>query len=404
MSDRDAADPPRQLKVCVICSARPDVSPHGIELAAWQYCLGLAHAGWQVHLVYDADQGEAGGTPPDVDGILWHGVRADTGNRFRRRVQFLRGAAQAVRELDRVDDLDLVAVHGLELSPIALGLRGVGPKVLHHAASAWEEMTHFGLRLLRERNALAFLHYAQLTAYEPFIYRWYDMVVKPAVSTAGGLRSSSRRTIDRKTVVVPYGHSIVVDAEADAVESTVDEKRILAIGNNWERKGHDTLLRALPGLLARVPCTLRIVMREQPELTRLAESLGLRVGTDVVFTGNLSRQDLLDEFSRCDVFALASRYEGYSITTLEALAAGKPAVVSPIVASYNPALTEGANGLVVDAEDVDGWTESLGGVLLSTERQLAMGQAASRAAAMFTWERVSQQLDASYRGLVQAKG
>jgi glycosyltransferase involved in cell wall biosynthesis len=77
---------------------------------------------------------------------------------------------------------------------------------------------------------------------------------------------------------------------------------------------------------------------------------GLELGNTVHFTGQISHQDLLAEFSACDLFCLPSLQEGFGLVFLQAMAAGIPIIA--LRASSTPELIEhGVNGLLAAPGD-----------------------------------------------------
>lgn len=103
---------------------------------------------------------------------------------------------------------------------------------------------------------------------------------------------------------------------------------------------------------------------------------------DVVLAGYLDDADLHAVVAGAAAVCMPSRYEGFGLPVLEALAAGRPVLASDI-----PAHREIAGGLaeLLPADDADAWSAALGRIdRLDTPEQ----QAARRAhAAGFTWER-----------------
>ncbi|NIA20823.1 MAG: glycosyltransferase [Anaerolineaceae bacterium] len=84
-------------------------------------------------------------------------------------------------------------------------------------------------------------------------------------------------------------------------------------------------------------------------LRRLTDSLG--IGGQVRFLGPLSRDDVLEEMRRCDIFVLSSGFETFSIVLAEALACGKP-VISTACGGPQCIVTE-TNGILVPVGDPD---------------------------------------------------
>ena len=105
---------------------------------------------------------------------------------------------------------------------------------------------------------------------------------------------------------------------------------ILSVGVITRRKGHDTLLRAL----ARLPdlewhLTIAGAPRDPvhaASLVALAEELG--IAKRVTFAGEVVADDLEILWQRTDLFALATRFEGYGMAVAEALKRGLPVAVT----------------------------------------------------------------------------
>ncbi|AXG77415.1 glycosyltransferase family 4 protein [Streptomyces paludis] len=133
-----------------------------------------------------------------------------------------------------------------------------------------------------------------------------------------------------------------------------DRPVVVCVSRLVPRKGQDTLIRALPAILARVPETVLLVVGGGPyerDLRRLADSLG--VAPSVRFTGAVPWADLPAHFGAGDVFAMPCRtrrggldVEGLGIVYLEASATGLPVVAGDSGGAPDAVLT-GETGWVV---------------------------------------------------------
>ena len=115
-------------------------------------------------------------------------------------------------------------------------------------------------------------------------------------------------------------------------------------------KGHDRLIAALPGILARVPDAAYLIVGsgdDRPRLERLAREAG--VADRVVFAGHVPDEELPDYFALAHVFAMPSTGEGFGIVFLEAAASGLPVIGGNRDGSVD-ALAEGRIGRLVDPE------------------------------------------------------
>ena len=111
-----------------------------------------------------------------------------------------------------------------------------------------------------------------------------------------------------------------------------DEAPLVAyVGQQGSHKGLDTLVAAVPGLLEQQPDARLVIGGARTpwsqELLRLIATLPVAARERVVVEDDLSPQEKADLLGDCDVFASPSRAESFGLTTLEAWAARKPAVL-----------------------------------------------------------------------------
>jgi len=157
------------------------------------------------------------------------------------------------------------------------------------------------------------------------------------------------------------------------------------------RKGQDVLIRALPGIRARVPGTRLLLVGGGPDAGRLrALAVAHGVADAVVFAGAVDEADLAAHHAAGDVFALPCRtrgwgldVEGLGIALLEASASGLP-VVAGRSGGAPETVQEGRTGHVVDGRALPALVEALGGLLADPARATAMG-AAGRAWMRAEW-------------------
>jgi phosphatidylinositol alpha-1,6-mannosyltransferase len=145
---------------------------------------------------------------------------------------------------------------------------------------------------------------------------------------------------------------------------------LLTVGRLVPRKGHDTVLRALPELLRQVPEAHYLVVGEGPERDKLeayATELGLI--DRVTFTGHVRDEALPSYYSAADLFVMVSRerpelgdIEGFGIVYLEASAAGR-AVVAGRSGGVPDAVEDGISGILVEPDDPHRLAETLGRLL-----------------------------------------
>ncbi|HYF62990.1 MAG TPA: glycosyltransferase family 1 protein, partial [Herpetosiphonaceae bacterium] len=92
--------------------------------------------------------------------------------------------------------------------------------------------------------------------------------------------------------------------------------------------------------------------------------------------------------SACRVYVNPSRYEGFGLPALDALACGAPAVVS---ASSSLPEVVGDAAEQAPPDDVGAWADAIGRLWHDPDRRAELGRLGLRRAAEFTWERTAAQ-------------
>jgi glycosyltransferase involved in cell wall biosynthesis len=157
--------------------------------------------------------------------------------------------------------------------------------------------------------------------------------------------------------------------------------RILSVGALVPRKGFDILLAAL-ATLADLPWQLTIAGdrgRDPATAARLEADIGrLKLGQRVSMLGAVSAQQLADLYARSDIFALASRFEGYGMAYSEAIAYGLP-VIGTRAGAIPEAVPSGA-GILVGPDDIASFAQALRSVIADAGIRRQLTDAARDAA------------------------
>ena len=135
---------------------------------------------------------------------------------------------------------------------------------------------------------------------------------------------------------------------------------------------------------------------DQDRCRELARELGL--AARVRFLG--TRDALPQLLAPADVFALSSSDESFGLSALEAMACAT-AVVGTAVGGVPEVVTDGVDGLLSAAEDLEGYAEALRTLLVDRERAREMGRAARRSAEeRFDRRKIVLLYEALYRRLL----
>jgi glycosyltransferase involved in cell wall biosynthesis len=173
-----------------------------------------------------------------------------------------------------------------------------------------------------------------------------------------------------------------------------DADHLLFVGRLVEKKGVDTLLRALPRVLAERPSVRLSIVGHGPLATPLRElAAGLGIAHAVEFIGPLTGQALVAMYRRASLFvapfrpATSGDQEGLGLVLVEALGCG-----CPVLASDVPAARDVLDGTPGASRVVPGDVGALAGEIVRRLQSPALTDiAAGRQVLLdrFDWEAVA---------------
>jgi phosphatidylinositol alpha-1,6-mannosyltransferase len=176
---------------------------------------------------------------------------------------------------------------------------------------------------------------------------------------------------------------------------------ILTVSRLQERKGQDTMIRALPAIRARHPEVLYAVVgggEGESHLRALAAELGQR--EHVQFLGPLDDDGSTKCYQQCDLFALPNRqvgpnFEGFGMVLLEAQACGKP-VIAGASGGTAETMRIPETGRLVDCVGSDLLAGAVLELLADPAELRRMGERAREWALGFDWPEVAKKAAAVF--------
>jgi len=159
--------------------------------------------------------------------------------------------------------------------------------------------------------------------------------------------------------------------------------RLIMVARFQAQKDHATLFDAL-GRLEDLPWSLELI-GDGPDLSRWQEWVAHRNWSGRVrFSGQVL--DVPRRLEASDIFVLASHWEGFPRSILEAMRAGLPVVVSD-VGGVREAVHEGLTGFVVPPRDAEALADRLSRLLADATLRRTLGEAGrNRYEAEFTFD------------------
>jgi alpha-1,3-mannosyltransferase len=295
----------------------------------------------------------------------------------------------ALAALPAIRGYDLVHIHAIDFFVDYLSLL----RLLHRIPLVVS--THGG-----------FFHTPRARAFKEMYFR---TVTRQSLGGVEAVVCVSQHDREVFSQIVPPQRIRVIENGANidrfwSLKKKVEPGLVLGISRLAENKRVHTVLEAMASLKDRYPY-LRLEWVG-------ADFAGLRAGLErrvaelglsgrVRFHGAVSDQQLYRLLERAHLFVSASSYEGFGLSTIEAMSAATVVVVTA-VGAHPEVVCDGVNGLLMD-RDATGLAAHIERVLsLPAEKLAEIGEAARAATRRFSWSRIAPRYEQLYREVLDA--
>ncbi len=214
---------------------------------------------------------------------------------------------------------------------------------------------------------------------------------------------------EEKIHVVPYGidQKFVPTAKPSELVRKYklqDEKVLLFLGGLKKRKKVFFLIDVYEELLKHYSKPIRLIIvgsgALESSLNEYARTKGL--AEKIIFTGYVPEEDKILFHNLADVFVFPSELEGFGFSPAEAMACGKPAVISNS-GSLPEIVEDGKNGFCVKNE-ISKFVEKILFFLTHEKEAVLFGKSgAIRAKTVFQWPIAARKTLAIYKDLVDGR-
>jgi len=180
----------------------------------------------------------------------------------------------------------------------------------------------------------------------------------------------------------------VIDVDKSAVKVRYkipkNSKIILCVQRLDYKSSHDQLIRAFPKIKEQIPNTKLIFVSDKSISNKIPEQIEhikqilqlikkLKLEKDIIFTGDIDDQSLLELYNTSDLVALCSKNEGFGLSITEAMACGKP-VVGTRTGGIPIQIKDNMNGYLVGVDDIDATSRQITKILKDSRLQKRMSE------------------------------
>lgn len=159
--------------------------------------------------------------------------------------------------------------------------------------------------------------------------------------------------------------------------STLTEKRVIAVGRYVYQKGFDLLLQSWSKVEKEYPDWQLVIFGDGDRVPyeQLMKQLGIDAGRCHL---NGPTTNIQLEYANSSLFVFSSRFEGFGMVLVEAMACGLPVVSFACPCGPKDIVSDGEDGLLVKNGDVDALANAISHLVSDEQMRNTMSQAAQR--------------------------
>lgn len=223
------------------------------------------------------------------------------------------------------------------------------------------------------------------------ISRWLDVLVTPSNGVREELIAHFHGNPKRIRPI--YNGIDLARAQrlALATDVAVPPKtrlRMVSAGRLGPDKGFEVLLEALARLVPQVDCELMLLGEGELRGQLEARARELGVVDRLLLPGHV--ENPFPYYASADVFAFASRFEGFGNVLVEAMALGLPMVSSACPYGPREIFAKPGSGLLTEVDNVESTTQALARVLTEPELAAELSRGARARAQDFSFARMCE--------------
>lgn len=336
--------------------------------------------------------------------IHFFGIASDT---FLYNARFQYECMRFVPKLIKEENLDLIHSHSAHMPDLLLKLRKSHiPTVttVHTTIRGQREGTkasRTAFHNLEFSEKMTLLTYPFLRLADEFYFGLRPYCITPSEWMKKYLLID-HPNLEKTVFVVPHGVNTSIFTPFDKKRSG-NTNFVLFVGRLVALKGILYMVRAIPLILKKHPNTIFVFIGPGDKNPCIGELSKCGVKKEnFLFLGNVDHVSLAKWFAMSDIYVLPSFSESFSLTLLEAMSCGLPAVVSN-VGGPSEIIENNVNGMLIKPGSVKAIAEAVTFLLDNPDIRSSFGHKARKTIERkYSWHETALQTSLVYKHVIES--
>lgn len=181
-------------------------------------------------------------------------------------------------------------------------------------------------------------------------------------------------------------------------QSTLQNKKVIAVGKQCYQKGYDRLLPAWKNVVNKHPDWKLEIYGTIDERQGLAKQASdLNIEDNVFFFPPI--KNIGDKYQQASIYTMSSRYEGFGMVLTEAMAYGVPCVSFDCPYGPSDIISDGEDGYIVPNGNIEDLAHKINHLIEHSDKRMEMGRKARVAVQRYLPEKILEEWNTLFTNL-----